>query len=178
MRKDLAMVRLVNIFRIMFNRYGLLVFFLCFTSILILYLPGIPELFAKPVMEVVGPYLLAILQMGVLINSIAVLLMVHFVIKVLSKKNYTIKVTVLSLLIAFFIMQWFSLFCLTMYPQFSNVPEATYRFFEVYVNYKIEIVEEVGLGCTIYLLAFYMGALSRKKFKVNVILLGKLKKNT
>lgn len=171
------MIKLIYIFRIMFNRYGFFAFLLCFAAVFIVYFPGLPTVIVKPLMVAVKPYLLAILQMGVLINSTAVVLMLLLVIKVICKKNYTIKNSVLSLLLAFFLLEWLSLVCFMMYPKFSSLTADMYQYYQVYATYRVDILEAIGLVCTIYLVAFYVGALSRKKFKVNIVLLGKIKKS-
>lgn len=167
------MNRILTILRIMNNRYGFWTFLMCFAVISIIYLRVIPAAIVTALIEMMEPYLQTLFQVSIVINCGMILFMLYFTVKVLRKKNMMIKLSNLSLFLACFVVEIISLFCSISYPEVPSIIVEGNSYFKESVQQKIRILESVGQCMTIYLLAFYMGALSTNKFKTSVVLLGK-----
>ena len=169
------MNRILTILRIMNNRYGFWTFLMCFAAIFIIYLKVIPATIVTAIIETMEPYLKTLFQLSIVINCGIILFALFFTVNVLRKKDMKIKLPHLSLFFACFFVEIISLFCYISYPDVPSVIVDSGSYFTDSVQKKIRVLESVGQCMTIYLSAFYMGALSTNKFKTSVILLGKKK---
>ncbi len=95
---------------------------------------------------------------------------IRFIWKYVNRKSYIIRKNVLSFVIAVSVIQFFSYFCYTNLPLVGEKTEQLMNLNTFSEMYKTSIIENTALFLTGYILAFYIGALSRSNFYGDVVL--------
>ncbi|WP_431027373.1 hypothetical protein [Lysinibacillus sp. LZ02] len=165
------MKRLATILVLAFSRWGLIAFTIYYATFYIIILNVFPSQFVDFVAQAVNPYYVAIRYVSIAVNIVMCFIVFRFLWKYLQYQSYAIRKKTLSFVMAASLIQLLSFFCYTNIPleSLTNTEQLT-NLQQVFFSYKLYIVELVALFFTGYVLAFYIGALSRVKFLTDVML--------
>lgn len=165
------MKKLSTLIFIIFSRWGLVVFLGYYTIFYLVILDILPSAWMNGMATVVEPYYVMIRYVSILVNIVICAMTIHFLARYLQHKNYVIRKRTLSFVLAASIVQLLSFFCYTNLPSeaFQSTEQLT-RLQQIFWSFRLHIVELIALFLTGYVLAFYVGALSRVKFLTDVVL--------
>ncbi len=170
-RKENRMKKLSTLLFIIFNRWGLVVFLSYYVIFYLVILEVFPSSWMDNIAVFVKPYYVIIRYMGIIMNLVICVMTIRFLFNYLQYKNVMIRKKTFSFVLAAAIIQILSFFCYTNLPQqvFQNT-EQFLKLNQLFFSFKLHIVELAALFLTGYVVAFYMGALSRVHFLTDVVL--------
>lgn len=173
-RKEIFMKKLSTLLFIIFSRWGLVVFLSYYAIFYLVILEVFPSSWMNDIATFVEPYYVTLRYIGIFMNIIICIMTIHFLVNYLQYKKYIIRRKTLSFVIAASIIQMLSFFC------YSNLPieafinnEQLNRLNQLFWSFKLHIMELIALFLTGYVVAFYIGALSRVHFLTDVVLASK-----
>lgn len=131
----------------------------------------LPSSWMNAMAPVIEPYYVTIRYVSILVNILICAMTLRFLARYLQYKKYMIRKRTLSFVLAASIVQLFSFFCYTNLPSeaFQSTEQLT-RLQQIFWSFRLHIVELIALFLKGYVLAFYVGALSRVKFLADVVL--------
>ena len=165
------MKKLSTLLFIIFNRWGLVVFLSYYAIFYLIILEVFPSSWMDNTAVFVSPYYVTLRYVGMIMNVMICIMTFRFLFNYLQYKNVIIRKKTLSFVLAASIIQILSFFCYTNLSQqmFQNT-EQLVELNQLFFSYKLYIVELAALFLTGYVLAFYIGALSRVHFLTDVVL--------
>lgn len=165
------MKKLSTLLFIIFNKWGLVVFLSYYGIFYVVILKIFPSSWMDNMAVFVNPYYVTIRYVGMIVNISICIMTIRFLFNYFQYKNIMIRKKTLSLVLAASIIQILSFFCYTNLPAlaFENTEQLA-KLNQLFFSYNIHIVELVALFLTGYVIAFYIGALSRVHFLTDVIL--------
>lgn len=170
------MKRFTNLLFIIFSRWGFIAFMLYYTIFYLITLNIFPIEFMQSVAQLVNPYYVPIRYVSFITNIIICFITLRFIFKYIKKENYIIRKKTLSFIIAISLIQFISLFSHTNLPPMDATTEALMNLEAFSTKVNMITIENIALLLTGYILAFYIGALSRGNFYGDVVLAAKIPK--
>ena len=164
------MKRFTTLLFIIFSRWGFISFMLYFAVFYMIILNIFQGESMQSLSQLVQPYYVPIRYVSFILNSLICFMAVRFIWKYVKKESYIIRKSTLSFVIAVSVIQFISYFCYTNLPPMDDHTEQLMNLNAFSEMYKTSMVENIALFLTGYILAFYIGALSRGKFYGDVVL--------
>lgn len=163
------MKRFTTLLLIIFSRWGFIAFMLYFCLLYLIILNISPVEYMQSISLLIKPYYVSIRYVSSVTNIIILIMAIRFILKFIKKERYVIRKKTLSFVIAISIIQLLSFFCYTNLPPIGVNTEQLVNLYKFSERFRIGILENLALLVTGYILAFYMGALSRGKFYRDVV---------
>ncbi len=164
------MRRFLSLLILAFNRKGFMAFIVYYVLFFISIYNIFPLSWLQEGAVLLSPYYGAVRLMGLLANILVCVMTVHFLIKFMRYEAYPIKRKTLSFVIALCFIQLLSFYCSMHIPVSAITVTAQLESLQaVFEAYQLYVVELVALCLSGYVLAFYIGVLSRAEFAMDVI---------